>query len=191
MAFQWRTRLARPQFVVGDRQHAVRRNHVDAVGLEQRLPIDRHDAHFRAVLEHVDEMAFVLRRQMQDDGKGHAGLVRHGLEELLQRRDTTRRRADRHQRNPPFARQRRTARGFLGGRLLRCRFQFAFGHCTRLPAACLLRRAGIPQDGNTLDRSPVQPNRRCPEAAAGAKKWRAERGISRRDRPARRTTWRS
>ena len=88
------------QHAVSDRHLAVGKDHVDAVGLNPRSLPDRHHVHAGTSIQQLDHVALPRRIEMLDDHEGHAAVGRHGAEQLLERLQPTRRRADPHDREP-------------------------------------------------------------------------------------------
>jgi hypothetical protein len=76
------------------RQLLVRRDDVDVVGFDRDGALDLHHRHLRAAAEQLGQMALLARIEVRSDNERQSGIGRHRAEELLQRLETARRRAD-------------------------------------------------------------------------------------------------
>ena len=80
-----RGRFEQMQHAMQDGHVLVRRDHIDAVRLDQGAILDLDDFHAGGALEQFGHDAFVRRVQMLDDDKRHAAVLRHMSEKMLQR----------------------------------------------------------------------------------------------------------
>jgi hypothetical protein len=69
-------------------------DHVDAVGPDLGAFLDRDHVHAGAPAQELDHVALPGRVEVLDHDERHAAVGRHGAEQLLERLETARRRAD-------------------------------------------------------------------------------------------------
>ena len=79
-----RRRFEQVQHPVQDGHVLVGRDHIDAVRLDPRAVLDLDDLHAGGALEQFGHDALVRRVQVLDDDKGHAAVLRHMPQKLLQ-----------------------------------------------------------------------------------------------------------
>ena len=86
--------LGEQQAAVGDRHFGVRWNQIDRVWLDFHLIGDTLNLQFGFPRKKFSHVAFKIRREMLHDDVRSAGVTGHITEELLDRFETTSRRAD-------------------------------------------------------------------------------------------------
>jgi len=74
---------------LADLEHLVGRRHIDVIGAHGLVVLRDQDRHARIPREDFRQHAFPLRGEVGDNDKGHAGLGRHGLEQILERFDAS------------------------------------------------------------------------------------------------------
>ncbi len=79
-----RRRLEQVQDPVQDGHVLVRRDHIDAIGLDPRAILDLDDFHAGGALQQFRHDPLVRRVEVLDDDKRHAAARRHVPQKLLQ-----------------------------------------------------------------------------------------------------------
>ena len=77
--------LAQQQAPAGDDHLLLRRDQIDVVRLDQHAVLDEVDRQLGVPREELVHQALEVRRQVLDDHERHAGVLRHVVEEALER----------------------------------------------------------------------------------------------------------
>lgn len=75
-------------------QTLIRWNNVNVIGFDANASFDLGDRKHSRILEHLRQLAVVIRRKVQNHNVGHSGLGRNMREEIPQRPYATRRSAE-------------------------------------------------------------------------------------------------
>ena len=77
------------QTPVLDLKDAIGRHYINMIGADELVVFRDQHRHVRVARQNLRQHAFPLGSKVRDDDKGHAGLGRHGLEQILQRFDAS------------------------------------------------------------------------------------------------------
>jgi hypothetical protein len=77
-----------------DLEDAIGRHHIDVIGLNELVMFGDQHRHTRVAPQYFRQHAFPPGREVGDDDEGHAGIGRHGLEQIFKRFHASSRGAD-------------------------------------------------------------------------------------------------